>query len=113
MLFRSIEHYIVTGSKLYATIYVEPGMQDEMIPTYSPNSEVRNLLSLEQENGNASLKNNIYGGAYTTERENRINAIISQYADTSSTNIEQGVSNEITRMQESRKQFFTAADSAN
>lgn len=108
-----IEHYIVTGSKLYATIYVEPGMQDEMIPTYSPNSEVRNLLSLEQENGNASLKNNIYGGAYTTERENRINAIISQYADTSSTNIEQGVSNEITRMQESRKQFFTAADSAN
>ena len=108
-----IEHYIVTGSKLYATIYVEPGMQENMIPTYSPNSEVRNLLSLEQENGNATLKNNIYGGSYTTEREQRINSIISQYSETSKENIEKGISDEISRMEESRKAFFTSANAVN
>ena len=34
-----VEAYRINGSKLYATKYVEPGMQDAAIPTYPINAE--------------------------------------------------------------------------
>ena len=110
-----IEHYIVTGSKLYATIYIEPGIQESLTPTYVPNNQVKDLLTLGKDTGDLTLKNDTYGngqnGKYLNERE-KISEIIKQYSDTSDANIEKGVSDEISRMQESREKYFTSLNGA-
>lgn len=40
-----VEAYGVLGAKLYATRYVEPGMQNAVSPTYTPNSETTALIN--------------------------------------------------------------------
>ena len=40
-----VEAYIMSGSELYATIYVEPGLQNSAIYTYSPTEEVAVLIN--------------------------------------------------------------------
>ena len=108
-----IEHYIMTGSKIYATAYIEAGMQESLIPTYTPSGEVRELLNLEKDNGNANLENNIYAdGEYYNQRINRINEVLQQYSETRQENVEKGITDEITRMKESREEFFTSANAA-
>ena len=94
-----IEHYIMTGSKIYATAYIEAGMQESLIPTYTPSGEVRELLNLEKDNGNANLENNIYAdGEYYNQRINRINEVLQQYSETRQENVEKGITDEITRI---------------
>ena len=39
-----VESYEMNGAKLYATRYVEPGIQDAATPTYVPNDETRALI---------------------------------------------------------------------
>ena len=39
-----VETYQMNGAKLYATKYVEPGIQDAATPTYVPNDETRALI---------------------------------------------------------------------
>ena len=39
-----VESYKMNGAKLYATRYVEPGIQDAATPTYVPNNETRVLI---------------------------------------------------------------------
>ena len=40
-----IDSYLIAGSKLYATIYSEAGLQTAATPTYSPNTQVIALLA--------------------------------------------------------------------
>lgn len=40
-----VEAYLIPGAKLYATRYVEPGLQTTAIPTYIPSGEVVNLIN--------------------------------------------------------------------
>ena len=39
-----VESYQMNGAKLYATKYVEPGIQEAAIPTYIPNDETITLI---------------------------------------------------------------------
>lgn len=39
-----VESYMVKGSKLYATRYVEAGTQEAATPTYLPNADVTLLM---------------------------------------------------------------------
>ena len=39
-----VESYMMPGSMLYATRYVEPGLQEEATPTYLPSQKVKTLI---------------------------------------------------------------------
>ena len=43
-----VESYTITGSKLYAIQYVEPGRQEQAIPTYTVSQAVLYLMSTDQ-----------------------------------------------------------------
>lgn len=105
-----VENYIVEGSLLYTTKYVEPGTQDKATPTYVPSAEVQNLMRnndsnivetakialLTRYNMNNDVRNNI---------NNAKNAIDS---DDAQTNVTNGVKKEVSTAQEQRQSYLDA-----
>lgn len=108
-----IEYYIMTGSKLYATIYTDPGSQEAAIPTYSPNSDVVDLI-----NGNKNITSQIVDGegrfsqALKNIRNNNINTELKKYDDTELGNIETKLQDEINKLKEAREAYFGALNAA-
>lgn len=107
-----IEYYIMTGSKLYATTYVEPGLQTAAVGTYVPNSTVASLIS-----ANPNIKNVInserYSDALKAIRNNNIKSEVDKYSDTALENIETNMQEEIKTLKESREAYFGVLNSAN
>lgn len=60
-----VESYMMTGSKLYALEYVEPGMQKSSIPTYVASIETMALMAK-----NPNIVNDIYMKYYDSVYEN-------------------------------------------
>ncbi len=106
-----IDAYQDLGSLLYATTYVDPGLQTSVTPTYAPSGLVQNEIrinpNIEQEAKNALISryNNQIIASGTTAR-NAIESNISQYAQDKVDNIEAGVQKEITRAQEARESYL-------
>lgn len=102
-----IEAYIDKGSLLYATTYVEPGMQTSVIPTYVPSGTVQNAINanpnIEQEAKNALFaRYNQNAGT----RTNVIDGTLAQYAQDRVDNIEAGVQEQILKAQEQRQLYL-------
>lgn len=102
-----IEAYIDAGSLLYATTYVEPGMQGTVIPTYVPSGTVQNALNanpnIEQEAKNALFaRYNQNAGI----RTNIIDSTLAQYAQDRVDNIEEGVQEQILKAKEERQLYL-------
>lgn len=102
-----IEAYIDKGSLLYATTYVEPGMQGSVIPTYVPSGTVQAAINansnIEQEAKNALFaRYNINASL----RSSIIDNTLAQYAQERVDNIEAGVQEEITKAKESREAYL-------
>ena len=102
-----IEAYIDSGSLLYATTYVEPGLQQTVIPTYVPSGAVQSAINsnpnIEQEAKNALFTR------YNQNAGNRTNIIdgaLAQYAQERVDNIEAGVQEEITKAKEERALYL-------
>lgn len=102
-----IEAYIDLGSLLYATTYVEPGMQTSVIPTYVPSGTVQNAINanpnIEQEAKNALFARYNQNAA---TRTNVIDSTLAQYAQDRVDNIEEGVQEQITKAQEERQAYL-------
>lgn len=102
-----VEAYIDKGSLLYATTYVEPGLQTSAIATYVPSGIVQAELNanpnIEQEAKNALF------ARYNQNASTRINVIdgaLSQYAQDRVDNIEAGVQEEITKAKQAREDYL-------
>lgn len=105
-----VENYIVEGSLLYTTKYVEPGTQGKAIPTYVPSAEVQILMRdndpnivetakielLNRYNSNTGVRNNI------NDAKNAV-----EYDDAQS-NITTGVQKEVSTAQEQRQSYLDA-----
>ena len=103
-----VENYIVDGSLLYTTKYVEPGTQEKATPTYVPSAEVQSLMKdndpnvvetakialLNRYNMNNAVRNNI---------NNSKNAV--DYDDAQD-NISSGVKKEVSTAQEQRQAYL-------
>ena len=113
-----IEYYVMPGSKLYATIYNEPGIQTAAVGTYVPNESVCNLISK-----NPNITQYINSGRYSDElrdiRNKNINSALAPYyvdpdGDGSTTalgNIEQNIRQEIQSLKEARQAYFGTLNS--
>ena len=107
-----IEYYIMTGSKLYATRYTDPGAQEAAIPTYTPNSTVTALIS-----ANENITSQIADGQgrfserLKNIRNSRINTQLSQYSDQALSNLEKSLQDELNALKESRQAYFGTLNS--
>ena len=102
-----IDAYIDRGSMLYATTYVEPGMQGTVTPTYVPSGTVQNVMvanpNIEQE-----AKNGLFYryNQNATIRTNVIENSLAQYAQDRVDNIEAGIQEQITKAKEERERYL-------
>lgn len=106
-----IEYYIMKGSKLYASVYTEPGIQTASVGTYVPNSSVSTLI-----NSNPNIKNYInqerYSDALKAIRNNNITSSLNQYSEDAIKNIEENMQEEIKTLKQTRESYFGALNSA-
>lgn len=103
-----VEAYKMTGAKLYATTYVEPGNQGSATPTYMPSAEVINLINSDK-NITEEAKRGLaerYTAELRTRRENDINSQLNQYREEGKANLETSVEQEITNSKEARKEYI-------
>ena len=106
-----IEYYIMTGSKLYATTYVDAGLQTAAIGTYVPNQAVATLI---QSNPNITsyINDARYADNLKAIRNNHINSAVNQYeSEEALSNIEKSVQEEIKSLKEAREAYFGALNS--
>ncbi len=102
-----VEAYIVTGSVLYATTYVEPGNQANATPTYRPSNEVIALINADANitNEARSKLGSVYAGAIG-ERRQEIQNKVNEYSEQAKENIESQTQQEITNAKEARQEYF-------
>ncbi len=103
-----VEAYVMKGSKLYATTYVDAGMQDNAIPTYVPNSYVINLINADRNITEEARRGLVerYTQELRARRENDITSQVNAYGEEAKDNIEAGIEEEITKSKEARKQYI-------
>ncbi|MCI8352185.1 MAG: hypothetical protein HFJ58_00915 [Clostridia bacterium] len=109
-----VEAYKMTGAKLYATTYVEPGNQGSAIPTYMPSAEVINLINSDKnikEEARRALAER-YTAELRARRENDINSQLNSYREEAKQNLETGVEQEITNSKEARKEYIDSLNAS-
>lgn len=105
-----VESYVITASKLYVTTYSEPGNQEAAVPTYVPNSDVVALINDDSNIVNVLMSR--YEDKYKARRNADINAALNQYASSELSSKEAKIQEEITKLQESRKQYLDSLNGA-
>ena len=107
-----VESYIVVGSNLYATKYVEPGLQEKATPTYPISEAVQQAM---QRNPNllpqaiSDYNNRIQANDPINDRQS-IERILSQYSQDRIENIETGVQDSKTKTKEKRQIYIGQLD---
>ena len=99
----------VTGAKLYATKYTDPGMQKAAIPTYAVNSETSALLTNNPnilENAMEELTNRYSQGNSANLRNEYIQPEIDSQGEQGQSNLETQMQDSITRSQEERVDYL-------
>lgn len=109
-----VEAYTVTGSKLYATTYVEPGNQQSAVATYVPSARVINLMNSDKnitEEAKKALAER-YTADLRARREQDIEAQVNQHAEDAKDNIESNIEQEITKSKEARKAYLDSLNAS-
>ena len=99
-----VEAWQLKGSRIYATRYVEAGIQAAATPTYSMPREVVQLI-LSNPNVVDQAKNAL-NARYNNDSRTQINNQIQSQADQLQTNEEAGRDESITKSEESRKKYL-------
>lgn len=105
-----IEYYTMSGSKLYATTYTEPGLQTAAVGTYVPNEYVASLITANP-NIKSYLNSERYSDNLKAIRNGTIKEELNKYNDSKMTNIESKIQEEIKNLQESREAYFGTLNS--
>ncbi len=102
-----IDAYVDEGSYLYATSYIEPGLQNTVTPTYVPTGAVQTAMSTNP-NITQEAKNALFTryNQNTATRTNIIDSALAQYAQNRVDNIEASVQEEIARAKEERQAYL-------
>ena len=102
-----VEAYGLLGAKLYATKYVEPGMQEASSPTYTPNAAVTAQIDNNPnivEKAKEELKIRYSDSAKKT-RNDYLQSVINGSEDYTS-NIQDGTDEDITKQNTARQKYL-------
>lgn len=100
-----VESYMMPGSMLYATRYVEPGLQDKATPTYLPSQKVKTLID-QNPNVTEVAKRELNARYTNGTNRNNINDVLNQNAENAADNVTDKTEEEITLIQEERQQYL-------
>lgn len=103
-----VDAYQITGSKLYATKYTDPGLQAVATPTYVPSTETINMIDSDP-NIVTRARNELisrYNATYGSYRPGIQNTINSIDENIRKTNVESQTSSEITTQENDRKKYL-------
>lgn len=103
-----VESYIMEGSRLYLTRYVEPGMQAGAITTYVPSGDVQNLIAQDPNIVNEAKQElvnriNTYGQLNRGNINDELNSI---EADDRADAVSEGTTSEISSAQDARQSYL-------
>lgn len=103
-----VEAYTMTGSKLYADVYVEGGYQAKADVTYVPSAEVLDLIDGDNNVINTARQylRDRYTDSMKAQRNDVINYNLNLYSDDRLQNTEEGITQEIENLRESRQQYL-------
>lgn len=107
-----VEAYQIVGSELYATTYVEPGIQESASVTYVPSVSVMTLIN-ENPNIVQTAKQELAQrySSMSTGRTNVINPAINAGAEDAQNNVSTGVSSSIEIQKQQRKEYLQELES--
>ena len=100
-----VESYMMPGSMLYASRYVEPGLQDKATPTYLPSQKVKTLID-QNPNVTEVAKRELNDRYTNGTNRNNINDVLNQNAEDATDNVTDKTEEEITLIQEERQQYL-------
>lgn len=107
-----VEAYIMEGSLLYATTYVDAGMQSSSTPTYIVSQGVIDLMNV---NPNITVTAmNALSQRYTEAARNQrstINSAVNGYSGDALTNIETNLAQEVEKRQAARQEYVDGLSS--
>lgn len=99
----------VSGAKIYATKYTEPGMQEAATPTYPINESTSKLLQSDPnivEKAMNEIVSRYNSGNSADIRNNYINSAINSQGDQAQSNLEASMEESITNSKNSRKEYL-------
>lgn len=103
-----VEAYKMKGAKIYATRYVEAGIQDAATVTYLPSDQILALMSRDP-NAVQTAKNALFARNNNSDEKrvirNQINSTINNN-ENADDDLEQGVQEEVTGLQEEREHYL-------
>ncbi len=102
-----VEAYRINGTKLYATKYTDPGMQDAAVPTYPLNAETVALIQADPNVTNTAEQKlrERYTEALVNIRNNTVNKELEK-EENSETNVPGKMNESIVKTQEERKKYL-------
>ena len=107
-----VESYWSEGNVLYATTYVEPGLQGQAEPTYMPNESVRNAIAMDPnivEVAKTALSARFNRATDGVGHYNVVRSHInSSYTEDSMDDLIDKVKEEVTRAKEERQTYLDA-----
>ena len=103
-----VDSYMMDGSRLYLTRYVEPGMQAGAITTYVPNGDVQNLIAQDPNIVNEAKQElinriNAYGALNRSNVNDELN---SMEPDDRADAVTTGTTSEISDAQDARQSYL-------
>ncbi len=103
-----VEAYKMTGAKLTATLYIEPGMQEAATPTYVVSQEIYSLIQGNPNIVTAAKKAlaDRYNANGMANQRQTINSSLGQYEDQAQANLEQKVQEETEARKELRQKYL-------
>ena len=107
-----IENYIMVGSKLYVTRYVEPGLQEAATPTYPVSQAVAKARSTNPNILQEAIQayNDRVAANDPTQDRNYIEQELSKYSPDKKDNVEKGVEESALKALEAREDYIDALE---
>lgn len=99
-----VESYKIKGAKLYATEYVEPGLQQNATVSYSPNNEVYELIQKDPNCVQTAVAEIVARNRALSR--NSVNTSLNNNSATSTEDVIQKTEDEIKTIQEERQKYL-------
>lgn len=109
-----IDAYMINGSELYVTKYVEPGLQDSATPTYPIRNDIVNLINNDPNiTSRAMAEIKARYEKMSGERNDKVESILNTMNETErNQNVQAKIEESVTKSKELRKKFLEQAASA-
>ena len=104
-----VEAYTIVGSKLYAIQYVEPGLQAEIIPTYTVSGEVLALINSDP-NIKEEARNNLWSRYVAENRTNYFESALAENKENQGSLVSAGNSSEVEIIKSARQEFVESLE---